>query len=159
MKSSISGISIYLKLIAIFITCVIPFTPAKASIDVRTICFSNGGKHPIRFEFKEYSDRLNKTKFAFVKYEKSKSWIPLIFGGDVGEQEDPDAPAVATTTWFEITNKKLSGTYELTGQGTMISSMLYRKISSPKEYSFVMVSAGDSSAADRCDWAEQDSEK
>ena len=97
-----------------------------SEVTSETFCFSfGGGAKAINFEMRTYYDSAAKFSFGFVKYQHSKHSIPLVLISSADETLDKNVPDQETTTWAEVVSGQVGGEYEMTTQGTEISSMVY----------------------------------
>jgi hypothetical protein len=99
---------------------------AYANVAVDVYCFTSGGNKPTRFEFRGYSDSSVKGQVGFVRYAKSKEWIPIVLESNEERLISKDRPAQVDAVWDEVINGEVSGTYEIEYQGAEVGSMTYK---------------------------------
>jgi hypothetical protein len=111
-------------------------SPAYSEVISEDYCFSSGGPAPTRFELRTYHDISSKWSGAFVKYEKSKVPLSLIFQSTKVEGRNEDQPVLSTDEWLEVSGNKISGQYEIMSQGATVYSMTYTNNSTHKKLYF-----------------------
>lgn len=85
-------------------------------------CFS-AGKMNVKF-VQISQDGLD---IGYVKYEHSKSAIPLLFV-KTEEQDSADRPSSFTTDWNEMLNGKVNGYYTVMSQGARFYQFDYKSL-------------------------------
>lgn len=85
-------------------------------------CFS-AGKMNVKF-VQISQDGLD---IGYVKYEHSKSAIPLLFV-KTEEQDSADRPSSFTTDWNEMLNGKVNGYYTVMSQGARFYQFYYKSL-------------------------------
>ena len=85
-------------------------------------CFS-AGKTNVKF-LQISQDGLD---IGYVKYEHSKSAIPLLFV-KTEEQDSADRPSSFTTDWNEMLNGKVNGYYTVMSQGARFYQFDYKSL-------------------------------
>jgi len=85
-------------------------------------CFS-AGKMNVKF-VQISQDGLD---IGYVKYEHSKSAIPLLFV-KTEEQDSADRPSSFTTDWNEMRNGKVNGYYTVMSQGARFYQFDYKSL-------------------------------
>ena len=136
---------------AAFLTSLVITANANSAVVPEVLCFTSGGKSPIRFELRTYFDEDSRLSFGFVKYEKSSKAIPLVLGSMHLEKLAEDAPHEFSISWLEVIDGKISGTYEKVTQGTQIASMTYTKKMDGKKVGFSF-DAGTEFTENGCRW-------
>ena len=127
---------------------------AHADTTTDVACFSTGTKVPIRFEMRTYFDRETKFSFASVRYAKSKATIPIVMKSVAAEAPGKDQPYEFTTTWLEIADGAVSGTYKMVHQGVNVSSMVYTNLRARQSYEFILDTHVDSTLERGCAWVD-----
>jgi hypothetical protein len=130
---------------------VVPLS-ARCEVVAETLCFSLPDKSSINFELRTYFDPLSKWSGAFVKYAKSKTPISLVIKDSQSEEVDSQTPEQTTTTWFEVSDGKITGEYEMMSQGGNVLSMTYTKKANGKKFSFENNINITSSLEEGCKW-------
>ncbi|WP_157119154.1 hypothetical protein [Azohydromonas lata] len=110
---------------------------ALCNTTLEIYCFTSGEINPIRFEMRYYTDKNLPLNYAFVKYQKSKIWIPLVSLKSTSTLLDHARQEEITSSWLEISNNKPTGLYEMMSQGTTISLMRYTNFSIRKAHNFI----------------------
>lgn len=111
-------------------------SPAYSEVTSEDYCFSSGGENPVRFELRTYHDQPSNWSGAFVKYEKSKVPISLVFENTSVESLNKDRPVQSTDKWLEVWGNKISGQYEMMSQGATVYSMTYTNNATQKKRYF-----------------------
>ena len=130
---------------------VLPLT-ARCEVVSEIYCFGSGESSPVKFELRTYYDETNKWHGGFVKYASSGVAIPLVLTDHQAEEVSPDMPWLATTTWTEVSDGKVSGEYEMVSQGVTVLSMTYTKKSNGRQYDFSHNWSIDFSPEKGCQW-------
>jgi hypothetical protein len=125
---------------------------AHSAVTSESFCFELSESSPVKFEFRTFYDASSKWSGGFVKYAKSSEPISIVLTDTQNEMLSADAPWQSATTWSEIINGKVAGTYEFVTQGTQIVSMTYTKKSNGKVYYFGNNTSVDSSLESGCKW-------
>lgn len=125
---------------------------ASAEVSTYVLCLSSFDSKRINFEMRIYSDRSAKWKTGFVKYQGSKTPIPVFLKNSVEEVLSEDAPYQHTNTWIEVANEKISGMYEISMQGTQVPSAVYESFSSRKKFHFVLNNSIEGTPETGCLW-------
>lgn len=115
-------------------------------------CFGTGESSPVNFELRTYYDETNKWHGGFVKYASSGVAIPLVLTDSESEEVSPGRPWLATTTWTEVSEGKVTGVYEMVSQGVTVLSMTYTKKSNGRQYDFSHNWSIDFSPEKGCQW-------
>lgn len=103
--------TIYLNTVLATITLALIF-PSAAVATQSVGCFSSG---KINVKFVQISqDGLD---MAYVKYQKSKQAIPLLFIKQTEEEFPEGRPSAFTTEWDEVLKSKINGHYTIMTQG------------------------------------------
>jgi hypothetical protein len=123
------------KRLLLLVLGVLPLT-AHCEVVSEIYCFGMGESSPVKFELRTYYDETNKWHGGFVKYASSGVAIPLVLTDHQAEEVSPGRPWLATTTWTEVSDGKVTGAYEMVSQGVTILSMTYTKKSNGKQYDF-----------------------
>lgn len=126
--------------------------PAYCKVSSDVLCFSSGGDKPIQFEFRTFYDDNSGWAGGFVKYRNSKSFISLTLESHQEESFDKNYASLMSEIWLEVSNRKITGEYEMEGQGTNINSMIYKNFSSGKKYYFIPDQSVNSTEEAGCDW-------
>lgn len=63
---------------------------------------------------------------GYVKYQKSKVGIPLIFVSSISEKNEEGGPEQFTTKWAEFINGKINGYYTIISQGARFYQFEYK---------------------------------
>lgn len=127
----------------------LPLT-AHSEVTAENYCFE--ASDSIKFEFRTFYDRDSNWSGGFVKYAKSNVPISIVLTDSQDEIIDAEAQWQHTTTWSEVVDGKVTGTYEWVTQGTQIVSMVYTKKSNNKEYSFMNNTNIEASLEAGCKW-------
>ena len=114
-------------------------------------CLTSEGAKPVRFEFKKYYDAQSGFSFAYVKYEYSKSPLPLVLKRAQRAPHDPQ-PDELMETWTEVSEGRVIGEYELVSQGASFSSVAYRSSGALRPYSFVLAASISWTPEAGCKW-------
>lgn len=125
---------------------------AHSAVTSESFCFELSESSPVKFEFRTFYDASSKWSGGFVKYAKSSEPISIVLTDTQNEMLGADAPWQSATTWSEVINGKVAGTYEFVTQGTQIVSMTYTKKSNGKVYYFGNNTSVDSSLESGCKW-------
>ncbi|WP_243433269.1 MULTISPECIES: hypothetical protein [Pseudomonas] len=125
---------------------------AYAEVTTESLCFELSQDSPVKFELRTYYDSSSKWSGGFVKYAKSSEPISIVLTDSEEEMLGPDAPWQRATTWSEVVNGKVAGTYDFVTQGAQIVSMKYTKKSNGKVYHFLNNPNIDSSLESGCEW-------
>lgn len=136
----------------IFFLIYIISIPAYCGVNAEVLCFTSGGGRPIRFELRTYYDDQAKWSGGFVKYEKSKSAISLVTEKEECDSLGGSGPCLATADWLEVSNGKVTGSYEMVSQGVSVNSMTYTNKATGKKYDFILDSTVNSSTENGCVW-------
>lgn len=115
-------------------------------------CFTSGEINSTQFEMRDYTDKNLPLNYAFVKYRKSKTWIPLVSTKITSALLDHARQEQVTSQWLEISNNKPAGLYEITSLGATISSMRYTNFSTGKVYDFIHDTSVAFSVEKGCAW-------
>ncbi|MCP1442634.1 hypothetical protein J3D54_001766 [Pseudomonas sp. GGS8] len=134
-----------------FLLALFPFS-AYSEVTTETLCFELSQSSPVKFEFRTFYDPISKWSGGFVKYAKSNVPISIVLTSSQDEILDPQAPWQHTTTWSEVMDGKVTGTYEWVTQGAQVVTMSYTKKSNGKAYSFMLNTSIDSSLETGCKW-------
>ncbi|URM29116.1 hypothetical protein LLY42_05735 [Pseudomonas frederiksbergensis] len=78
--------------------------------------------------------------------------ISVVLTDSQHEEIDPQMPWQSTTTWSEVVDEKVTGTYVWVTQGVQIVSMSYTKKTNGKQYNFMNNTSIDSSLGAGCKW-------
>lgn len=97
--------------------------PSMAHASETVGCFS-AGKTNVKF-FQMTQDGLN---IGYVKYEYSKTAIPLFFVKSEEEENSVGRPLSFTTDWNEILNGKINGYYTVMSQGARFYQFDYKSL-------------------------------
>lgn len=135
-----------LTLLALF-----PFA-AHSGVTSDFFCFELSQSSPVKFEFRTFYDEASKWSGGFVKYAKSNVPISVVLTDSQHEEIDPQMPWQSTTTWSEVVDEKVTGTYVWVTQGVQIVSMSYTKKTNGKQYNFMNNTSIDSSLGAGCKW-------
>ena len=125
---------------------------AQSAVTTESLCFELSQSSPVKFELRTYYDEASKWSGGFVKYAKSSEPISIVLTDYEDEMLSPDAPWQSTTTWSEVINGNVTGTYQFVSQGTHIVSMSYTKRSNGKVFHFGNNTSIDSSLEFGCKW-------
>jgi hypothetical protein len=128
-----------------------PFA-AHSAVTSESLCFELSETSPVKFEFRTFYDSSSKWSGGYIKYAKSSEPISIVLTDTQNEMLGADAPWQSATTWSEVINGKVAGTYEFVTQGTQIVSMTYTKKSNGKVYYFGNNTSVDSSLESGCKW-------
>ncbi|MBD8451527.1 hypothetical protein [Serratia rubidaea] len=84
-------------------------------------CFSSG-KNNVKFV------RIDRDgiSLGYVKYQKSKVAIPLVYVSGAYEENEEGVPKQLTTKWAEFINGKISGYYTVVSQGARFYQIEYK---------------------------------
>lgn len=111
---------IYLNAAFATITLALIF-PSVALATQSVGCFSSG---KINVKFVQISqDGLD---MAYVKYQKSKQAIPLLFIKETEEKFPEGRPSAFTTEWDEVLKSKINGRYTVMTQGARYYQFDYK---------------------------------
>ncbi|WJK09798.1 hypothetical protein [Pseudomonas fluorescens] len=124
--------------------------PAHCVVTSENYCFDD--THSIKFELRTFYDHDSNWLGGFVKYAKSKTPISIVLTDHQEEILAPDEPTQNTSTWSEIVDGKITGTYEWITQAAMSVSMVYTNKSNGRKYSFLLNPNIDASLAVGCNW-------
>lgn len=86
-------------------------------------CFSSGKTNVKLVRFDQDGISL-----GYVKYQKSKVAIPLVYVSEVSEENEEGVPEQLTTKWAEFINGKISGYYTVMSQGARFYQFEYKSI-------------------------------
>lgn len=125
---------------------------AQSAVTTESLCFELSQSSPVKFELRTYYDEASKWSGGFVKYAKSSEPISIVLTDSEDEMLDPDSPWQSTTTWSEVINGNVTGTYQFVSQGTHIVSMSYTKKSNGKVFHFGNNNSIGSSLESGCKW-------
>ena len=125
---------------------------AHSAVTSESLCFELSETSPVKFEFRTFYDASSKWSGGFVKYAMSSEPISIVLTDSEDEMLDPDSPWQSTTTWSEVINGNVTGTYQFVSQGTHIVSMSYTKKSNGKVFHFGNNTSIDSSLESGCKW-------
>jgi hypothetical protein len=126
---------------------------AWAAVGVEVYCFSSMGEQEIRFEMREYTDSANALSAAFIRYEKSKTWVPLVLQYRNAEIVAGATQAEVVSTWLEIVGSKVAGVYEMVSQAALVNSMRYKNAISKRQYDFLRDAGVEFSVEKGCRWS------
>lgn len=140
-----------MKRLLLLVIGVLPLT-AHCEVLSENLCFERGEGSPVKFELRTYYDETNKWHGGFVKYASSGVAIPLVLTDHQAEEVSPGRSWLATTTWTEVSDGKVSGEYEMVSQGVTVLSMTYTKKSNGKQYDFSHNWNIDFSPEKGCQW-------
>lgn len=114
------------------------FGNAFAAITQDLLCFSSEGRLPIQFEWRTYFDSSNRWQGGYVRYANSKEAISIVPISETVNKAAAGRPSDVTSTWGEVFAGRVTGTYELTYQGSFVSSMHYTNAATKKHTYFVL---------------------
>lgn len=123
-----------------------------ADIGIDVLCLSSTDAKPINMEMRFYVDKEAKWTAGFVKYQNSKKPISIVQKSSVQEVTSPTMSYEHTDLWLEVANGKVSGSYEITIQGTQLPSATYENYANKRKYFFLLNSDVDGTPADGCLW-------
>jgi len=138
----------YFLLYFLFLFC----RSVSAEVSTDVLCLSSFDSKKINLEMRIYSDRSAKWKAGFVKYQNSRTSIPIFLKSRVEDVLVEDAPYQHTDTWIEVANEKISGIYELIIQGAQVPSAVYESYSSRKKFHFVLNNSIEGTPETGCLW-------
>ncbi|MGQ8702594.1 hypothetical protein [Serratia marcescens] len=84
-------------------------------------CFTSG---KINMKFVQIDQ--DGVSLGYVKYEKSKMAIPLVYISGNSEENEEGGPEQFTTKWAEFINGKINGYYTVTSQGARFYQLEYK---------------------------------
>lgn len=109
---------VLVAILSVFAMSLSPLAHASETVG----CFS-AGKTNVKF-LQISQDGLD---IGYVKYEHSKSAIPLLFV-KAEEQDSADRPSSFTTDWNEMLNGKVNGYYTVMSQGSRFYQFDYKSL-------------------------------
>lgn len=130
------------------------FIPMVAHCDAfaDVYCFSSDIKGIEDFEFRMFFDQSTKFSSGFVRYQNSKSVIPLVLKSADEQTLSAGRPDELTSTWLEVNRGKITGEYEMVNQGANIYSMVYTNYGTRKKSSFILDPNVTPSLEKGCQW-------
>lgn len=149
--SPISHKEMNVKKVLFLLSSLFPLV-AHSAVTSESFCFELSESSPVKFEFRTFYDASSKWSGGFVRYAKYNDPISIVLTDSEEEMLGPDAPWQRATTWSEIVNGKVAGTYDFVTQGTQIVSMKYTKKPNGKVYHFLNNPNIDSSLESGCEW-------
>jgi hypothetical protein len=140
-----------MKKVLLLLSSLFPLV-AHSAVTSESFCFELSESSPVKFELRTFYDASSKWSGGFVKYAKSIEPISIVLTNTEEEMLGSDTPWQSATTWSEVVNGKVAGTYDFVTQGTQIVSMKYTKKSNRKVYHFLNNPNIDSSLESGCKW-------
>jgi hypothetical protein len=130
------------------------FFPVTAYCDAiaDVYCFSSDIKGTRNFEFRMLFDQSTKFSSGFVRYQNSKSIIPLVLKSADEQTLSAGRPDELTSTWLEVNRGKITGEYEMVSQGANIYSMVYTNYGTREKSSFILDPNVTPSLEKGCQW-------
>lgn len=113
-------------------------------------CFSSDGTNPTHFEMRTYFDRDTRFSFASIRYAKARAAIPLVSKSAIAQARGHGQQDEMTTTWLEVADGAVSGTYRMVHQGTEVGSMTYTNARTHKTFEFFLDTHVDSTLENGC---------
>lgn len=126
--------------------------PAYSDVTQESYCFSPVKGRSARIELRTYFDADSGWQGAFVKYEKLKEPIALVFVDSIEDGTQNGRPADRTTKWVEVVHGVVSGEYEMENQGGNIGSLTYKNYKSQKSFGFIFDMGAQRTHGLGCDW-------
>jgi hypothetical protein len=123
-----------------------------AATSQEVLCFNSEGPRPTRFELRTYFDSATSWGGGYVRYAKSKEAISIVPINEAVNRAVTGRPSDVTSTWIEVFAGRVTGTYELTFQGALVSSMRYTNAATKKHKYFVLDENAERSLERGCQW-------
>lgn len=130
------------------------FLPLAAHCEVTQdiYCFDSGGNGAKNLEIHILSVYAEKWSGGFVKYRGAKSAITLELKGVNTEEIIQGRPDQVTKTWYEVSDGRITGEYEMMSQGANIYSMTYKNYGSHKQKAFTFDPDALVQNGNECQW-------
>ncbi|MFV3308001.1 hypothetical protein ACNFBT_22265 [Pseudomonas sp. NY15181] len=134
-----------------FLSLTIP-SAAIASIQTETLCLNSLGDRPVKLEFKRFYETESSWAGGYVKYSTSKNVIPIILKSFESTATSDTSPDDTTSTWLEIKDGKITGSYAASSQGGNNYNFLYENFESKESTNFIIDPNADYTANSGCQW-------
>lgn len=123
---------------------------AQQGVEVDFRCLTGGHNDQIHLEWRTFSDTSSKWIGAYVRYQKSKVPITLVFKSSEATMQPEGRPWEFTSHWLEVVDGRISGEYVVVSQGANIYGFSYLNFRNQKKTEFEQ----DISALqdNRCEW-------
>lgn len=125
---------------------------AIASIQTETLCLNSFGKKPIKLEFKRIYDNESAWVGGYVKYSTSNKAISIALESSESTPTSDTSPDDTTSTWIEIKNGQITGSYAASSQGGNNYNFLYENFETKETTNFIVDPNIDYTSTSGCQW-------
>lgn len=106
----------------------------RVEVDFR--CLTGGESNPVHLEWRTFADVPTKWVAAYVRYQKSRTPITLVFKSSEATETPKGRPWAFTSHWLEVVDGQVSGEYVVVSQGANIYGFRYTNFRSRKTTDF-----------------------